>query len=95
MTFTGLCRVSLGLWTPTLATPIVYKLSGDFTGTVNANLFLNAPFVLTGTADTDTIIEVDVGIYINPIESLSINPPYVRLVVASFFKADDPLERQI
>ena len=68
-----LISVALGLWTPTLATPIVYKLSGDFTGTVNANLFLNAPFVLTGVADTDTIFEVDVGVYINPIESLSIN----------------------
>ena len=39
------------------------------------------------------------GFWGEPLNSLSnlafVIAPYVRLVVASFFKADDPLERQI
>ena len=58
---------------PVTAAPIVYTVSGFGSGHIGSDEFVNSAFVLTGTADTDSVVSIDVGVVVNPLMSMGVD----------------------
>ncbi len=55
------------------AEPLVYQLTGTGSGMLGSQVFDNAPLTITGIGDSFNVTEIDAGIFLNPLESVSIS----------------------
>lgn len=57
---------------PAAAVPITYKISGVGSGHLGSLAFSDADFAFTGIGDTDTIVPIGGGVWVNPLLSLQV-----------------------
>jgi hypothetical protein len=55
------------------ANPILYQVTGTSTGTIGATAFTDASFALIGNADSTGEFQLSPGVFVNPLEGLSIS----------------------
>lgn len=69
LAFSVLCTITCAA----SAVPISYTFSGVGSGRLGTQSFTDAAFVLTGSADTNSVWLFDVGVFLNPLTTLRID----------------------
>lgn len=57
---------------PAAAVPITYSIAGLGSGHLGSQAFSDAAFVFTGLGDTDTLVPIGGGVWVNPLLSLQV-----------------------
>ncbi len=63
---------ALALCSAAAAEPLLYQLSGTGSGMLGMQVFNNATIMIEGRGDSLNVIEIDPGIYLNALESVSV-----------------------
>ena len=70
---TGAALILLALVAPAWSAQVIYQFSGSGSGSLGGSAFSGAAFTVTGIASTDAVLEVDVGVFLAPLQSLSVD----------------------
>lgn len=65
--------VLLSMSIPVWAAPISYQIQGSGSGTVGSSAFSSATFIITGFGDSANLFSIGSGVFVTPLESLSVN----------------------